>query len=1233
MSWSAQSPAQAPRARRADLDLRVATSTERSAHRPLVRRRRSSRRRTVDSVEYLRRWVSAVLVSILILPTALGVGGVAPAALASTQVQGARASLASYAAGATGVIYSVYFSTQAPITSSDPGGAAIYLTLPIGTVPPDPAVQPGAYGVSANGQAVPLSNASAQAGLVTLALNGSGTVVPAGASVVVTIADMASPPVPDPYQIEVRTSGDVATAGTDPYTLIGPSLPAALADSSVGAAPQTVNTGSQAVLPTIRVAVHLAGSQLQPVAGKTVTLSAYGGGAYSWSTTPPTAQTDATGTASFTVSTVGVGYTGPLLLGAYDDTDSQFIGGDAVYFYQLSLSGGEYVGATESLGGRGLPPDAQVTGASFGGATLALTGSCTTDLQGMLGSCAFVVPSATVGQAYPLDLLIDGLTFTQNMVVAGAPSGTPVASTVSIGQGNGQSTSIGTPFPLPLAVLVEDGQGSPFLGAAVTFRVTPGANGAGATFAGGATTATVQSQASGLATAPQLVANQVAGAFSVIGAVAGVGSVTFNLQTDAAPAPPPPPPSPPPPPPASIQYLAGNGQAAVLGQAFAQPLAVRVLDASGQPVFGVPVTLSAPSSGATMSFAQAQTSITVRTDRGGVASAGGTAEGGVGAFRVTASVPGVPGQVAFVVKDANVIVQTCDDASLQAAFAVGGYVAFDCSATIALSRTLSVQSGADLTLDASGNQVTLQAPGAGPDCFAFAPSGPSGVDERVFDVQGGQLTLIDLTVACGQVDGAAGSAGAKGTSSAAHPTPGGAGRAGLPALGGAMYIAPGATVTLVQSLFTDNVVYGGAGGEGGSGGKGLFQVGSPGMAGAAGGDGGAGGTAQGGAIYNLGNLTIDQTQFVDNAAFGGPGGNSGAGGAGANGAQGAPGTNGPPGAPANCRVPGSGQSGTVGISGRSGGAGAPAGLAGSGGSAQGAAVYSQGAVRVNAAVFRANMASGGVGGSGLAGGAGGIGGLGGPGGRGGHGGNFILWKCKKNLTPGAGGAGGAGGQSGDAGYGGLGGGGGGGGSAQGGALWDGGALDAQGVSYAANAAIGGGGGRGGAGGGAPAGVSATGGAGGAGGVQCLSWHDCAPLFGSPTGATGKSGGNGPKALGGQGGLGGDGGGGGNAQGGALYVGRVAVAPSQGAATLGGNAVMAGHGGPPGPGGCTNGPVFFQSGKPSFGCAASYGRGIIQAKTAAAGSAGPAGTAAGPDSYAQTAPAGALALSRRRRSAG
>ena len=82
---------------------------------------------------------------------------------------------------------------------------------------------------------------------------------------------------------------------------------------------------------------------------------------------------------------------------------------------------------------------------------------------------------------------------------------------------------------------MQDASGNPKPGVNVTF--TAPANGASGTFAGGSATATVSTNAQGIATSPAFPANSTAGGpYNVTAAVAGVqGSATFSLTNQPPP--------------------------------------------------------------------------------------------------------------------------------------------------------------------------------------------------------------------------------------------------------------------------------------------------------------------------------------------------------------------------------------------------------------------------------------------------------------------------------------------------------------------------------------------------------------------------------------------------------------------------------------------------------------------------------------------------------------------------
>jgi hypothetical protein len=99
---------------------------------------------------------------------------------------------------------------------------------------------------------------------------------------------------------------------------------------------------------------------------------------------------------------------------------------------------------------------------------------------------------------------------------------------------------------------------------------------------------------------------------------------------------------------AALAATAGNGQSATVGTNFPTDLAARATDSNGNPVSGVLVTFSAPTSGASGSFTGGSLTATVTTGADGVATTPIlTANATAGSYQVTASVPSGPAPVAF----------------------------------------------------------------------------------------------------------------------------------------------------------------------------------------------------------------------------------------------------------------------------------------------------------------------------------------------------------------------------------------------------------------------------------------------------------------------------------------------------------------------------------------------------------------------------------------------------------
>lgn len=95
-----------------------------------------------------------------------------------------------------------------------------------------------------------------------------------------------------------------------------------------------------------------------------------------------------------------------------------------------------------------------------------------------------------------------------------------------------QSTNVDAPFPLALALSVDDSQGNPVSGVPVIF-VAP-TTGASGTFASGSTSAYVDTDANGVAVAPSFYANATAGGYAIEAYASGYApAIAFAMTNDA----------------------------------------------------------------------------------------------------------------------------------------------------------------------------------------------------------------------------------------------------------------------------------------------------------------------------------------------------------------------------------------------------------------------------------------------------------------------------------------------------------------------------------------------------------------------------------------------------------------------------------------------------------------------------------------------------------------------------
>jgi len=209
---------------------------------------------------------------------------------------------------------------------------------------------------------------------------------------------------------------------------------------------------------------------------------------------------------------------------------------------------------------------------------------------------------------------------------AGAPT------TVNAFSGTPQSATVSTVYGHALQAQVLDSYGNPVGRVKVQFHWDRASSSAGGTFAG-SSTATVSTGSNGVAKAPALTANSVAGSFSVTASVSGVSlPASFSLKNLAGPA-------------AKIMAVTKTTpQTTTTGAAFPVDLGVVVTDNAGNDLQGLLVTFTVHTNvttGAGATFG-GSTSATATSNANGVATAPQlTANAKKGTFEVIASIAGL----------------------------------------------------------------------------------------------------------------------------------------------------------------------------------------------------------------------------------------------------------------------------------------------------------------------------------------------------------------------------------------------------------------------------------------------------------------------------------------------------------------------------------------------------------------------------------------------------------------
>jgi hypothetical protein len=245
--------------------------------------------------------------------------------------------------------------------------------------------------------------------------------------------------------------------------------------------------------------------------------------------------------------------------------------------------------------------------------TSSKTATATSDLNGIATSPAFMANG--ISGPYVVAASVAGVIRPANFSLTNT-TGAPASVTAT--SGTPQSAPINAPFTAPLVVTVFDSGQNPVSGVTVTFTA-PVSDASGIFTDTASNVTTAISNASGVATSAVFTANGTAGAYTVTAMIAGVSTGAAFILTNAAGAP------------ATITGTSGTSQSAEINTAFSSPLAATVLDAASNPVSGVAVTFSAPSTGASGTFANATTTETDTTNASGTATSSiMTANGTIG---------------------------------------------------------------------------------------------------------------------------------------------------------------------------------------------------------------------------------------------------------------------------------------------------------------------------------------------------------------------------------------------------------------------------------------------------------------------------------------------------------------------------------------------------------------------------------------------------------------------------
>ncbi len=438
---------------------------------------------------------------------------------------------------------------------------------------------------------------------------------------VATFADLSVPLVGQ-YQLLAESTG-VASATSMTFNIRAGAAATILA---TGGTPQSAAIATAFPQPLQTTVTDASGN---PVTGVTVNFAAPGSGA-SATLSPSSAVTDASGHASVTATAnITAGNYVVTATAAGVSSSASFAltntpsGGSQISFIQQPTNAPAGAAITPAvvvrlLDGGGNPVSGASVTMSLAGGAAALGGTLTVN-TGADGQATFSDLSITKSGTYQLVATSGNAS---NVSAAFTIRATTSSGLILVYSGNGQTAAAGTLYSAPLQALVEDLYQNPIGGASVTF--TAPANGASVTFGG---SATVTTDAHGIATSPAMTANSVTGDFQVSAAVAGAAPVLFNLTNL----------------PGSSHTLAFVQQPvdAAAGATITPPVTVRLQDSFGNasPTPGVPITLllQAPTPGQKSALSGTTTR---QTDTNGLATFADLSAQAAGQYQLLAQSPG-----------------------------------------------------------------------------------------------------------------------------------------------------------------------------------------------------------------------------------------------------------------------------------------------------------------------------------------------------------------------------------------------------------------------------------------------------------------------------------------------------------------------------------------------------------------------------------------------------------------